>query len=181
MDKIELTNEALLLRPYQPKDAKAMAEAVNESVQELMPFMPWAHEGYSVKEAKTWLKKCQKGWKEGTDYQFAIFSRADGAYLGGCGLNHINTLDRWCNLGYWVRTSRAKQGIATQAVALLSRFGFEQLKFNRIEILAAVGNLASQRVAAKSGAVREGILRNRLFLHEKPTDAVMFSLVPPRK
>jgi RimJ/RimL family protein N-acetyltransferase len=49
---------------------------------------------------------------------------------------------------------------------------------NRIEILVAVDNLASQRVAAKVGAVREGILRNRLLLHGKIHDAVMFSLIP---
>jgi hypothetical protein len=53
IDKIELKNDNIILRPYGSKDAKAMAEAVNESVKELMPFMPWAHPGYTAKEAKT--------------------------------------------------------------------------------------------------------------------------------
>ena len=61
---------------------------------------------------------------------------------------------------------------------LLADYGFKELKLNRIEILVAVDNLASQRVAAKAGAVREGILRNRLLLHGKIHDAVMFSLIP---
>jgi RimJ/RimL family protein N-acetyltransferase len=61
---------------------------------------------------------------------------------------------------------------------LLADFGFKELKLNRIETLVAVDNLASQRVAAKVGAVREGILRNRLLLRGKIHDAVMFSLIP---
>ena len=48
----------------------------------------------------------------------------------------------------------------------------------RIEIVAAVGNRRSQRVAEKVGAAREGILRNRLKIGEVWHDAVMFSLVP---
>jgi len=47
----------------------------------------------------------------------------------------------------------------------------------RLEILIAVGNIASQRVAEKAGAVREGTLRKRLLLHDEPHDAVMFSLI----
>jgi RimJ/RimL family protein N-acetyltransferase len=41
-----------------------------------------------------------------------------------------------------------------------------------------VDNQASQRVAQKAGATREGILRNRLISHTGIRDAVMFSLVP---
>jgi ribosomal-protein-serine acetyltransferase len=69
----------------------------------------------------------------------------------------------------------------TQAAGLVAQFGFEQLHFNRIEIFAAVDNLASQRVAAKTGAMRECVLRNRIVLQEKPRDAILFSLIPPVK
>ena len=47
-----------------------------------------------------------------------------------------------------------------------------------IEIIVATGNQPSQLVAEKAGAHREGVLRNRLHMHEKYHDAVMYSLVP---
>jgi ribosomal-protein-serine acetyltransferase len=53
----------------------------------------------------------------------------------------------------------------------------EELKFNRVEILASAGNAGSQRAAAKAGARREGLLRKRLLVHGQPHDAVLFSLV----
>ena len=47
------------------------------------------------------------------------------------------------------------------------------------EIVIAVGNRRSQRVAEKVGALREGVLRSRLVLPSGPSDAVMYSLVRP--
>ena len=61
---------------------------------------------------------------------------------------------------------------------LVARFGFDELKLRRIEIVAAINNKASQRVAEKAGATREGILRNRLVVRDKVYDTVMFSLIP---
>ena len=103
-------------------------------------------------------------WEKGTEYEFAIIDAKDGSFLGGCGLNQINYKKRIANLGYWVRTSRTKRGVASAAVRLLAQFGLGKLKLNRIEIMAAVGNKASQRVAEKVGARREGILRKRIVV-----------------
>jgi RimJ/RimL family protein N-acetyltransferase len=60
----------------------------------------------------------------------------------------------------------------------VGRFGFEALGFTRLEIVTAVGNRASQRVAKKAGATREGIERNRHVIGDTVHDVVMFSLIP---
>jgi RimJ/RimL family protein N-acetyltransferase len=67
-------------------------------------------------------------WKKWSEYEFAITDSRDGFFLGGCGLNHINRAHQIANLGYWARSSRAKQDIATAAVLLVARFGFDELK-----------------------------------------------------
>jgi len=92
-------------------------------------------------------------------------------------LNFINRVHQFGNLGYWVRTSATGRGVASRASRLVARFAFAELGLHRIEILAAVPNIASQRVAEKIGAVREGVLRKRLLIRGEPQDAVMFSLV----
>lgn len=81
------------------------------------------------------------------------------------------------NLGYWVRTSRTRSGVASAATRLIARFGFLSLGLQRLEIVVAVGNQASERVAEKAGATREGVLRKRLLIHGQPHDAVLYSLV----
>ena len=178
MNKVQLTDGKILLRPAEMKDAKEMFGAVQESMTEVGAWMPWCHANYSPGESKNWIKICQNGRKDGSIYDFAITDARDGTILGDCGFNDIRKSDKTANLGYWVRTTRTKQGVCTTATLLLADFGFKDLNLNRIEILIAVDNLASQRVAVKAGAVKEGILRNRLLLHGKTHDAVMFSLIP---
>lgn len=174
---LQLTSGLILLRPYRPSDANHLYEAVRESIAECSVWMPWCHADYSIEEAKSWLKLRPEAWENALEYEFAITDSRDASYLGACGLNHISRENRSANLGYWVRTSRIRQGIATTATLLLARFGFNELKLNRIEILAATGNEASQRVAEKIGAIREGVLRNRLVVRDKMYDMVMFSLI----
>ena len=59
-----------------------------------------------------------------------------------------------------------------------SKGWFEHLNLIRAEIVVAVGNTASLRVAEKAGARREGILRNRMVVREMVYDAVIYSLIP---
>ena len=59
-----------------------------------------------------------------------------------------------------------------------ARFGFETLELRRVEIVVAAANVASARVAAKAGATREGVLRNRITIRGTSHDALMFSLIP---
>jgi len=177
IEKITLIGERTMLRPYRPQDVSCSFEAVRESIAEVSPWMPWCYDGYSLEDSREFVESRDEAWAKGESYDFAITDRSDGSYLGGCGLNHINTIERFANLGYWVRSSRTRHGVATAATLSLARFGFEMLNLNRIEIVVAVGNAASQRVAAKSGAVREGVLRRRLVVRDHVYDAVMFSLI----
>jgi len=174
----ELTDGTIVIRPCELADAQRVYEAVRESMAAVSPWAPWCRPEYSIEDARTWLASLPEAWAQGTDYDFAVVDPHDGAWLGGCGLNQFNHVHHFANLGYWTRTSRAGRGIATAAARLLARFGFEALKLKRIEIVAAVDNKASQRVAEKAGATREGVLRNRHVVRDKLYDAVMFSLLP---
>jgi len=82
-------------------------------------------------------------------------------------------------LGYWVRTSAARRGVATTAVRQLVDWGFEHTDLVRMEVLVSTHNVASLRTASKAGAEREGVLRSRLWLHGLAHDAVVFSFIRP--
>ena len=86
MNKIQLTDGKILLRPAEMKDVKEMFGAVQESKVEVGAWMPWCHANYSLGESKNWIKICQKGRKDGTIYDFAITDARDGTILGDCGL-----------------------------------------------------------------------------------------------
>ncbi len=169
---------SIVVRPCQPNDAEPVFEAVRESIRELSPWMPWCHRGYSIEDSRAWLGSRPDTWQKGMEYDFLIADRSNGRPLGICGLNNLDRENRFANLGYWIRTSNARQGVATAGIPLVARFGFEELKLNRIEIIVATGNIPSQGVATKIGASREGRLRKRLIVRDHVYDAIMFSLIP---
>jgi ribosomal-protein-serine acetyltransferase len=175
--EIQLTDGSVVLRPLQARDIGPMYQAVRESITEVSRWLAWCHPDYSVEDSTTWIESRPAAWASGTEYSFAITDAADDTFLGTCGLNRIDPIHRWANLGYWVRSSRTRKGVATAATLLVARFALEELKLNRVEIVIADSNAASLRVAEKVGATREGLLRRKVMAHGEVHDAVMFSLI----
>jgi RimJ/RimL family protein N-acetyltransferase len=167
------------IRPYQPTDAEPLWQAARESVAEVFPWLEWCHPEYSMAEAVEWVTSQARFAAEGREFAFAIVG-SDGRYLGGCGVNQINRIHCFGNLGYWVRSSATGRGVASEAARQTAEFAFRNTDLMRLEIVCAVENRRSQRVAERVGAIREGVLRNRLQLHGRAVDAVMYSLTRPQ-
>lgn len=174
----DFSSDGISIRRYQVTDIPLLHEAVRESISEISPWMPWCHPDYSMEDSAAWVLSRDEAWANEVEHSFVITDAETGAFLGAVGLNQFNRDHQFANLGYWVRSSRAGRGVATTATLLTARFGLRKLALQRIEILAAVGNKPSQRVAEKAGAKNEGVLRNRLSLRGQPHDAVMYSLIP---
>lgn len=177
----EAMNEgsAIVIRRYRPEDAPRHFEAVSESLAEISPWMPWCHPAYSLEESRAWIAHCGRAWEEGSEYNFAVADQSDHL-LGSCGLNQFRLEHRLANLGYWIRTSATGRSVATTAVQRLIEFAFQETTFDRLEIVIALGNVASDRVAEKVDAVREGIARDRLHLHGRPHDATIYAVLRSR-
>lgn len=167
------------IRRYHRDDAARLWEAAVESIQEVFPWLPWCHPDYALDESRAWLEHCDAAWEQGSEYQFVIVDR-DDRVLGGCGLNQLRIEHRIANLGYWVRTSATRRGVAAAAARHLARFAFRETTLARLEIVVDVDNAASHRVAAKVGAIREGIAHDRLFAHGRSRDAIVYALLRSR-
>jgi RimJ/RimL family protein N-acetyltransferase len=163
------------IRPLEMRDAQAVFRAIDESRVEVSRWMDWCKPTYSLRDAEEWILSALHGSEDGSCFQFGIF---DGRrFLGSCGLSHVDAAAGVANLGYWVRTRATGHGVAPEAASRVIAWGFAQTDLERIEILAAVGNRRSQRVAEKLGAVREGVLRCRLSVFGRRHDAVLYSVV----
>lgn len=174
----EIANAELQLRPLDEADAPALVEAVQESRTSVGRWMSWATADYGLPAALSWIAACRAGRADGSSHEFGIWRRSDGRLLGVAGLNQFNPVNHFCNLGYWVRASAQRQGVAVAAVGLLRPLAFETLGLTRLEIVVAVGNQPSAAVAQRVGARLEGIARHRLWLHGQPVDAWLHGLVP---
>ena len=178
LSSIKLKDNNVLLRPFKIEDSAQLYEAIRESLTDLKPWMSWAHDGYLREEVENFIKITRARWEERTLFTFAIVDAGNGDILGGCSLSNKHPVYHYCNVGYWVRTSRHGSGIAGSAAQLAARYGFEHAGIIRAEVVMAVENDKSRRVAEKIGAHYEGILRNRMVVGKAIYDAHMYSLLP---
>lgn len=175
--RVELETARLRLRPVYLEDAETVYGSIRESIEPLSRWMDWCHAGYAREDSDAWIASTRSAWEAGGAYEFVVFERS-GRHVGAVGLNQFNRENNGANLGYWVRQSSQRQGFAVEAVRRIARFAFEDAKFQRVEIVAAVNNVASRRVADRAGATLECVARNRLLLHGVPIAAAVHSFVP---
>jgi RimJ/RimL family protein N-acetyltransferase len=101
-----------------------------------------------------------------------------GRLVGAIDLKKTDWRARTTEVGYWAAPWARGEGHTTRAVRLLATWALTDQGLERVELLAATGNEASSRVAAKAGFQREGVARNAGVLHEGRVDLTVWSLVP---
>jgi RimJ/RimL family protein N-acetyltransferase len=140
----------LLLRRFRETDAKPLNEAIEESLDELRPWMPWAAtEPLSVEERLGLIRRWRFRWEDHLEFDYAIVER-DDRLVGACALVILDSMRRLA-LGYWVRTSQTSRGIATLAARGLTDAAFAMGEVEEVEIHHDRANLTSARIPAKLG------------------------------
>lgn len=155
-----IDTERLRLRATRAGMGGAVNAAVHESHESLAPWMPWAQvHPQALEAAERHCREMQAQWHARQTLDFCFHLRGDGAFVGKGGLHTIDWSIPKFEIGYWVRSSCARRGYATEAARALSGFAHDVLGARRIEITSDAANAASRRVAEKCGFALEGIRR----------------------
>ena len=163
------------LRPWRDDDLEALVQACQDPEISRWTSVP---QPYGEADARIYLRQRRESVDAGTSAAFAIVAAADDALLGSVALSRFAPEHQRAEVGYWLASSARGQGHATRAVRLICHWGFQKLRLERIELMAATGNLASQRVAERCGFTREAVLRSHLHGRGGYNDMVMFGLLP---
>ncbi|MFH8135664.1 GNAT family N-acetyltransferase [Pantoea osteomyelitidis] len=163
------------LRAFTSADIPAFTQAVNASLDTLLPWMTWAHESYREEEAESWIHFTQMQRKAGLAEEFAIVDQQQ-RLLGGAGIRFARNRAEFSAIGYWVRSDAQRQGVATQAVAQLVALGFQRPGVELIEILAAEENCASRAVAERCGAQFIDCRYGLIILESGPVNTAIYHI-----
>ena len=173
-----IVTERMVIRCWEPSDAPRFKDAIDSSLEELRPWMPWARsEPQALSEKVALLRKFRGQFDLGTDFVMGMFERDESDVVGGTGL-HKRRGAHALEIGYWVRTSHVGRGLATESTASLTRVAFELCDIDRVEIRVDPANEQSIAIPRRLEFAEEGILRRRLPPDETgvPRDVVVFSL-----
>src|SRR5262249_31146220 len=108
----------IAIRPFRSADAVPLHEATLESIQDLCSWIDGHRPDYALEDCRNFISQSARRMAAGERYSFAIVDRFDRQFLGSVGLSSIDTVHRYANLGYWVRTSWTNRGLAFAAASL---------------------------------------------------------------
>jgi RimJ/RimL family protein N-acetyltransferase len=153
--------ERLLMRCWDPADARRLREAIDESDAYLRPWIPFMRdEPRSLAQTAQWLRLQRADFDADRNYRYAILSRDGKRLIGETGL-YPRAGPEGREIGYWIRQVDAGRGYATEATAAMVRVAFEVDGMDRVEIHCSTENPASAAVAARLAFRHEATLARR--------------------
>ena len=145
----------LVLRRWTVADAPALATAIDESLEHLRPWMPWAAgEPVAPDDRVRWIEQSNRDWEAGGDVILGILL-ADGAVIGGTGL-HRRAGEDTLEIGYWLHVDHTGQGYVSEAAAALTDAAFTVPGIEFVEIHHDRANRSSRRVPERLGYAKAG-------------------------
>jgi RimJ/RimL family protein N-acetyltransferase len=171
----ELIDEVVRLRPWRETDVNPAHRATQDP---LIPRFTSVPERQSEADVRRFFDGLEPARKEGERLTLAIADARTDEFLGAISLLRFDWSARRGEIGYWLAPWARGRGATTRAVRLLSRWALTELGLGRLALHTDTGNVASQRVAERSGFTREGVLRSFEMREGRRYDLVVFSLLP---
>jgi RimJ/RimL family protein N-acetyltransferase len=169
-----LTDGPTELRPWRDSDLAALVAACQDDQIARWTRVPL---NYSEADGRAFLLQRYDMAFAGLAAPFAIVRAPDGDLLGSISLMRIAWQHQRAEVGYWLAREARGEGHATRAVGLICAWGLKALGLERIDLLAATGNSASQHVAERSGFTREAVLRSYMQATFERQDMVAYRLL----
>lgn len=174
LNPVLISTSRLLLKGFSPEDMDAVFTRLPKS--EVMELLGHQTETEFEKEAD----KQRQGYAS-YNRRFLLFlliDKASGFVVGRCGLHNWNPDHHRAEIGYVMTVESFKQqGLMSEALEAIIRYGFSELHLNRIEAIVAPDNIPSLRLLEKNGFVLEGRLRKHYPAENGFEDSLILGLL----
>lgn len=162
MNAYRIETERLIIRCYNPSDAALFKEAIDESIEHLLPWMPFAKNEPETLEKKIDLLRRFRGQFDlNQSYTYGIFNQDESKFIGSTGF-HVKPDTNVFEIGYWLSKNETGKGYIIESTKALIKVGFEIAQKQRIEIHCDPNNIKSYAIPQKLGFNLEATLKNRL-------------------
>ena len=169
-----LETERLVLRKVKMDDANDMYAYSCDPL--VAKHVLWdAHT--SVNDTKAYLRYMIRKYRMGEPSSWGIEEKATGKIIGTIGFMWIQPENNAAEVGYSLSRKEWNKGYMTEALNALLRYGFAEMKLNRIEAMHETSNPASGAVMRKCGMKLEGTMRSKLINKGKYVDVDLYAIL----
>jgi RimJ/RimL family protein N-acetyltransferase len=177
-----IETDRLVLRALEPDLAPLVKAAIDASLPELKAWLPWAAgEPTPIEEKVAYAEGAAAAFDAGEDFTYAILDPTETEALGSSGL-HARCGEGCLEIGYWIRTDRTGEGLATEAAGALTRVALGLAGVERVVIECDPDNVPSRRIPERLGyTLIEHRVGDIVGPEGEPRDTLRFELAsaPP--
>jgi [ribosomal protein S5]-alanine N-acetyltransferase len=142
----QLTTNRLILRPFEKEDASHLFELNNDpKVIRYTGDIPFE----TVKHAEDFILNYDQ-YEKYRMGRFSVLEKTENTFFGWCGLKYSPKFDE-VDLGFRFIRKHWNQGFASEASEASLKYGFQDLKLDKVVGRAMIENIASIKVLEKVG------------------------------
>jgi len=178
---VQMSEQRIYVRFPEEADAAELAEMNKRNRTFFEQFSPSTPEAFYTEEHQLQLViKSKTDRMEDRRYSFVICHKDDDRIIGSITLSFVARGPlQSCMIGYSLDQANNGKGYMTDAVKLVVKYAFEELKFHRIVGEVSPNNPGSIRVLEKAGFHKEGIARSNLLVNGKWEDHQVLAIINP--
>jgi RimJ/RimL family protein N-acetyltransferase len=165
-----LADHRIRLEPLTQSHAAALTNFVEDPDVTRFTMVPTNADAAFV---AGWIERYERAWDDASKAGFAVLIADE--VVGFAALVQVDLERGEAEIGYLIGPAARGRGAATSAVELLTRWSFDELGLERLELRIDPANVGSERVAERTGYEREGILRSRYFKEGLRADVGVWS------
>ncbi len=168
-------DEGLELRLLELRHAKALFNLVDKNREHLSAWFHDMEKTETVEDTKKDIREALEQFAKGDSFQLGVWF--SGELVGAIGAQHISSVFRFAEIGYWLGVDFEGRGIATKVCRYLCAYLFEERDLNRIEIRCSEKNTKSKAIPERLGFTLEGTLRQMGYTKDGLTDYLVYGLL----
>lgn len=174
-----LQGQNIYLRFLELEDAGDMFSLNLKNKDFFRQYVTTRHEGfYTLEGQAARILESIKEKEQDHKYSFGIFLNSSNKLVGNISLTEVlRGALQGCYIGYYLDESCNGKGYMTEAVKLVTKYAFEELKLHRIEAGVMPHNIRSIKVLEKAGYVKEGIARKNVMINGEWRDHQVLAII----
>ncbi len=178
---MKLAGNNIYVRFLEPTDAEALLNLRVRNKDFFTPFIFTQDDEFYTFDQQ--LKLIERGLEKkelDQQYSFGIYLKESNELIGNVTLMEVlRSSLQSCYIGYTLDKNYNGKGYMTEAVQLVTEYGFNVLQLHRIEAGVMPHNLGSIKVLEKVGYVKEGIARKNVKINGKWEDHQVLAILNP--
>lgn len=154
----QIETPRLIIRPVQLGDEIQLNQAVNNSLESLQQWMPWANDP-SLETTRDFIQKgvFAKSSQSIADFPMVVVHKEDQKIISGSGYNdRSDPKNGLYEIGYWCDVDYQGKGYVAEYVNALTKYALEELKAKTVVIRMEVDNRKSIAVAERLNFKNQG-------------------------